>query len=183
MTGQRLLEIAEVELRRRFVVDATSPSGLRMRIDSGQRSHQRRFAGDHAGYKDDKGYWVVGIGRTFVKISRIVWILANGQIPDGMFVDHKDGNPSNNILSNLQLVTNPENTRAINKLPCTSTSGFMGVSWRPEKQMWRSYFTRNGKRTYFGYFTDRIEAARRFNQAVIEWANEHGETPRYLNPV
>ena len=184
MTGQRLLEVSEVEFRRRFIVDPSSPSGLRMRIDSGQRSHQRRFAGDAAGYKDDKGYWVVGIGRVFVKVSRIVWILEKGQIPDGQFVDHVDTNPSNNNISNLRLLNNAQNVRyGIGKLPISSTSGFIGVSWRLEKQMWRSYFTRNGKRTYFGYFDSAVDAARRFNQEAIKWAEEHGETPRYLNPV
>lgn len=183
MTGQRLLEISETELRRRYYADSTSPSGLRMKIDSGQRNRQQRLAGDHAGWKDTKGYWVVGIGRTFVKASRIVWILTYGQIPEGKQVDHKDGNHSNNNPINLQLLTNAENIRAINKLPCTSTSGFMGVSWRESKQMWRSYFTRNGKRTYFGYFDCPIKAAKRFNEAAIEWAKDHGETPRYLNPV
>ncbi len=183
-TKQREIELHSDILRGRFYLDESSPSGLRMRIDSGVRNPKcKRFAGEHAGFKDEDGYWIVGIGRCYMKVSRIVWILTNGQIPDGLFVDHKDGNPSNNHPSNLQVITNPQNVRAINKLPCTSTSGFMGVSWRPEKQMWRSYFTRNGKRTYFGYFTDKIEAAKRFNQAAIEWAESHGETPRYLNRV
>ena len=151
-TEQRAIESRIDILRGRFYLDESSPSGIRMRIDSGQRSPQRRLAHEVAGYKDEKGYWVVGIGNAYLKVSRIVWILTYGEIPDGLFVDHKDGNPSNNTPSNLQLLSNAQNVRAITKLPNTSTSGFMGVSWRPEKQMWRSYFTRNGKRTYFGYF-------------------------------
>lgn len=36
---------------------------------------------------------------------RVIWELANGAIPNGYVIDHIDGNRTNNILSNLQLVS------------------------------------------------------------------------------
>jgi hypothetical protein len=42
-------------------------------------------------------------------IHRLVYETFVDEIPDGYEIDHVDGNPSNNNLSNLQLVTRKEN--------------------------------------------------------------------------
>lgn len=42
---------------------------------------------------------------------RLVWEAANGSIPDGMEIDHLDGDKANNRVSNLQVVSGPENRR------------------------------------------------------------------------
>ena len=42
-------------------------------------------------------------------IHRFVWEAFNGKIPDGFEIDHIDGNPANNRLSNLRLLTREEN--------------------------------------------------------------------------
>ena len=36
------------------------------------------------------------------KLHRDVWRMAFGPIPDGCHIHHKDGNPANNVLSNLE---------------------------------------------------------------------------------
>lgn len=41
----------------------------------------------------------------------IIWEAFNGPIPEGMVIDHIDGNRSNNKLSNLRLVTQSENMK------------------------------------------------------------------------
>ncbi len=40
---------------------------------------------------------------------RIVWECFCGKIPEGLEINHKDGNKQNNCLSNLELVTHAEN--------------------------------------------------------------------------
>lgn len=42
-------------------------------------------------------------------IHRLVWMAFNGKIPEGMQINHKDENRTNNKLSNLELVTCKEN--------------------------------------------------------------------------
>lgn len=42
---------------------------------------------------------------------RLVWEVIHGPVPKRMEVDHLDGDPSNNRLDNLQLVTGSENRR------------------------------------------------------------------------
>jgi hypothetical protein len=46
-----------------------------------------------------------------VTVHKLVWITFVGPVPDGMQIDHWDTNKKNNCLSNLQLVTQPENMR------------------------------------------------------------------------
>lgn len=47
-------------------------------------------------------------------IHRAVWEAFNGIIPKGYDIDHVDGNPRNNALNNLELVTHKENIRRRN---------------------------------------------------------------------
>lgn len=41
---------------------------------------------------------------------RVVWCWHNGAIPNGLVVNHKDYNRSNNLIDNLELLTQKENT-------------------------------------------------------------------------
>src|SRR5215469_72673 len=42
-------------------------------------------------------------------VHQLVWEAFNGEIPDGLETNHKDGNKANPELSNLELVTHSEN--------------------------------------------------------------------------
>ena len=42
-------------------------------------------------------------------LHRKIWIEAKGEIPEGMEIDHIDGDKLNNDLSNLRLVTKSQN--------------------------------------------------------------------------
>lgn len=44
-------------------------------------------------------------------IHRLVWEAFNGPIPAGYQIDHKDNNPENNSLDNLQCITPSENNK------------------------------------------------------------------------
>ncbi len=181
------LESDEELLKQRFYVDESSPSGLRMRITNGARNPKIiRKAHDPAGFI---GYdirknqtWRILIRSTELKVSRIIWILSNGEIPNGMYVDHKDGNPLNNALSNLQLLLPAQNIRALNGPYSSNTSGFLGV-FRRSNNSWYAAMRRQGKLKSLGTFSSKTVAAKAYNDAVIKWAEAHGETPRYLNPV
>lgn len=49
--------------------------------------------------------------RTTCLYSRYLYEQAHGPIPDGMEVDHVDGDKTNDVIENLQLLTKPENVR------------------------------------------------------------------------
>lgn len=43
-----------------------------------------------------------------VPVQRLVWQVHKGDIPPGLTVNHKDGDPTNNRLDNLELMTQSE---------------------------------------------------------------------------
>lgn len=67
------------------------------------------------GYIESKGEYVIaflkcidGKQRVF-KWHRVIWCYFNGEIPQGMQINHIDENKTNNALSNLNLLTPQQN--------------------------------------------------------------------------
>jgi HNH endonuclease len=174
----REMEKRETLLHSLLVVDGSIPGGLRWRVPNGHH-----YLGKPAGNDQGSGYWQVTIHGVKLKSSRVVWILMYGQIPDDKQVDHKDGKRSNNHPTNLQLLSQPPNGRGYNKLFPQNKSGYMGVSYQRDRGNWLAAVKRDGKHKSLGRFGTAKEAAAAYNEFVIAWAKEHGETPRYLNPV
>lgn len=115
-----------------------------------------RYAGTVAGVIDD-GYRRIKFAGKMWKAHRLIWIYVNGQIPDGLQVDHINGVRSDNRLANLRLVTNAENCRN-QSMPRNNTSGVMGVVWHRRARKWQAQVKIAGRTTYLGLF-DTIEAA------------------------
>ena len=44
-----------------------------------------------------------------VRVHKLVWISFVGPVPEGYEINHRDENPNNNALSNLELLTRKEN--------------------------------------------------------------------------
>ncbi|QEG10014.1 putative HNH endonuclease [Klebsiella phage KMI5] len=89
--------------RATVVYDETSPSGLRYTA-----SRFKSRIGAPAGALNSKGYYDLRSapsGCNSRMAHAVVWELHNGDIPDGLEVDHIDGNPSNNRIENLRLAT------------------------------------------------------------------------------
>lgn len=86
----------------------------------------------------------------FYAVSRIIWEMHHGPIPDGLQIDHKDRNPMNNVIHNLRLVTNTQNSwnKVSNRSP---ESGLAGVRMAPSGR-WYARITIHGRLTYLGIF-------------------------------
>lgn len=76
---------------------------------------------------------VVGFKGKEYKSHRVIWTFINGEIPDGMIIDHIDGNPFNNAISNLKIKTQPENNLNSSKRS-HNTSGETGVYFNYDKR-------------------------------------------------
>lgn len=116
-----------------------APSCLRWKINRYcGRGHNKLqvMAGTLAGKLSHDGYWRVsdGEGRRggYLQAHRVVWELHNGTIPEGMCIDHIDGNVSNNTIGNLRCVSQAENSRNQRKRDRNST-GVTGVSFEDFK--------------------------------------------------
>ena len=69
-------------------------------------------AGDVAGTsRGTDAYRVVCVDRIYAKEHRLIWVYFNGEIPDGMIIDHIDMDKTNNKIENLRLVTYSQNAR------------------------------------------------------------------------
>lgn len=92
------------EVNDKFYYDESSPSCLRYKQDT------LNYKKDEvAGHLDHYGYWDVYNKRT-CKVHRIIWLLFNKNLPIDLYINHIDNNPSNNKISNLELVTPSENS-------------------------------------------------------------------------
>lgn len=81
--------------------------------DEHGRLHKRRGKGYLKQFPDKDGYLRYsleqGTKTVNVNVHRIVWTIFNGEIPEGMTVDHIDNDKSNNVITNLQLLTAEDN--------------------------------------------------------------------------
>lgn len=106
------------------------------------------------------GYVVSRVEKKMVRLHRYLL-----QTPRSKFTDHKDGNPLNNRRSNIRICTPAQNNYNA-KLASSNTTGYKGVSFRPDK---KRYIVRVGK-TYLGLFESITDAAKAYNkQALIQY--------------
>ncbi|MFZ4147555.1 HNH endonuclease signature motif containing protein [Enterobacter ludwigii] len=134
----------------------------------------------HAGhiFKDKKrktSYIIIRYQDKIYQAHRIIWEMFNGVIPDGMQIDHEDGNGLNNSINNLRLVSLSDNLKNKSKY-CNNTSGVAGVSWHKTHKKWVSYISNSGKRITLGYFTnlDDAIAARKQAESTYGYHRNHG---------
>lgn len=91
--------------------------------------------------------------------------------PQGVEVDHRDGNGLNNSRSNIRLATRSQNLCNRRKFK-NNTSGFKGVTWSSTAKKWASQIYQNGQKYYLGYYADKLDAAAAYESAS---AVLHGE--------
>ncbi len=90
-------------------------------------------------------------------VHRIIWEMHNGPIPDGMEIDHINGNPWDNRMGNLRLATRAENGRNRKKSK-SNTSGHKGIIWLKDKNRWEVRVFTDGRLSRFGTFRNLKDA-------------------------
>ncbi|EDP9631357.1 hypothetical protein AFK16_000939 [Salmonella enterica subsp. enterica] len=100
-----------------------------------------------------------------------VWMLYNGEIPDGFVIDHIDRNRTNNKVENLRLVTRSQNCcNASHKKG--SATGIKNVNWNKNRNTFQVSITCNGVHHYYGNFESLADAVEVAKKARLEI---HGE--------
>ena len=98
-----------------------------------------RNLGTRAG-TNKRGYVAVGVpGMGPMQAHRLAWIYMHGSIPDGMEIDHIDGDPANNRIANLRLATSSQ--QKMNKrAQSNNRSGLKGAYFHAchKGKKWRS---------------------------------------------
>lgn len=94
----------------------------------------------------------------------------------GMVVDHIDGNPLNNKKNNLRITTQSNNV--LNRsFMSNNTSGFIGISYRKDRDRYDPEIRFNSKRCHLGYEKDKAKAVykRYYAEKILfkDYANEN----------
>jgi hypothetical protein len=156
-------------LQNTFEICSTSPSNLIWK----KPSSLKLKPGDFAGTKNKSGYWSVGLTNenkklTVYMVHRIIYCMYYKANIDFIFIDHIDGNRSNNAINNLRIATNQQN--ACNKQKQkTCTSQYKGVSWDNKSKKWRAQICINYKKHNLGFYEIEKDAAIAYNTAAKQF--------------
>jgi hypothetical protein len=116
--------------------DENSPSCLTW-IQTVGRGGSLKHIGNVAGSVSKFGkvarYWRFGLNQETYFNHRVIWEMFNGEIPQGLVINHIDNDYLNNKISNLEVVSTKENNHktyqhnglGLNKL---NTTGLLGIS-------------------------------------------------------
>lgn len=108
-----------------------------------------------------------------VYVHHLVWVEHRGSIPDGMYIDHRDGNKHNNEISNLRLCSNAQNNWNLPKQK-NNKSGVKGVHWSKSANKWCAQFRAgNGVRINVGYFESLDDAAKAISAERVKYHKEY----------
>jgi hypothetical protein len=110
---------------------------------------------------------------------RIIWKLVHGNIPDGMHIDHINGDPWDNRICNLRCVSRSENMQNSAK-HSTGIGRVKGVSWDKHNKKWQSEIRTNGGRVFLGRFESKGMAALAYAKASLRY---HGRMSYYARGV
>lgn len=104
---------------------------------------------------DRKGYRYGSIANEKMRAHRVIWKMQHGFEPAE--IDHINGDPSDNRLSNLRASTRQQNGKNL-AVRASNTSGKTGVRYHPVKQNWQAYICVNTRFLHLGCFAT-FEAA------------------------
>lgn len=124
---------------------------LYWKVDRGSNQLKNTKAGWLSGAKN---YDVMFENKTY-KAHRLIYAFHHGFFPKE--VDHIDGNPLNNQITNLRAATHSQNMQNA-KLRKDNISGEKGVIWCKKLKKWRVTCVLNKKQYYGGTFKNIAEA-------------------------
>lgn len=126
-----------------------------------------RLCGSVAGgFSHSLGYGRINILGNSYYSHRLAFLWVDGFMPK--FVDHINGDVTDNSWKNLRRCTSAENNRNT-RISKNNTSGFKGVSWCGAMNKWRARIYIDGKESILGYFDD-INLA---NEKVTKERDKH----------
>ena len=137
---------------------------------AGTANEAKRWNNKHAGKEvgsaiSVRGYKKVRVFGFQYTQHRVIWKIVHGSDPN--YIDHINGDRSDNRLINLRDVSFQENCRNRRKLK-RNTSGITGVCWVSRTQSWQAAIVCDGKPKYLGSFKSIEDAANARATAEME---------------
>lgn len=129
--------------------------------------------GAEAGYINPNGYREIRLNGKLYLGHRLAWFYTNREWPQSE-MDHINGDPADNRISNLRCVTSSQN-KMNTRVRSDNASGHKGVSWGKSVNKWVARIGVNGKYKHLGCFEsiDEAVAARAAAEKIY-----HGEYAR-----
>lgn len=129
-----------------------------------------------AGTKHNKGYLSIVLDKIPYLVHRVIWCMYYGNWPTD-YIDHINGNRSDNSILNLRLATRSENAKNHPKR-LDNTSGIKGVIWDKRRNKWIARVQNNNTRYDVGGY-DSIEEAeleiKKFREQLHNEFCNHGD--------
>jgi hypothetical protein len=138
------------------------------------KSWNQKCAGRRALTADSegRGYLVGSVNSACVYAHRVAWIHYYGEKPpEGMYIDHINGDKSDNRIENLRLVT-PQQSQ-FNTPKRGGISGLKGAAFDHTRGKWVANMKQGPTMKFLGYFDTAEEAAARYQQEAERFQGEY----------
>jgi len=107
--------------------------------------------GSKAGCVKKNGYVNIRIKQKMLKLHRVIFLFHHGYMPE--YIDHIDGNPSNNKIENLRAANASQNAWNA-QLRKDNVTGIKGVGFNKRSGKFRARIAVNKKTIHLGHFID-----------------------------
>lgn len=108
---------------------------------------------------------------------RVAWALHYGEIDPSLYIDHINGDPTDNRICNLRLVDHGENMRNRKVGKGQAQNGAFGVRLDKRVNKWTAMIGGRGRRVWLGQYATRDEAieARLNAEREFGYHTNHGQ--------
>jgi hypothetical protein len=161
----------------RAVLDYDPDSGtltwkVRQGDDRATKAWNAKHLNKQAGSLGKHGYVSIAIFGQPYRAHRLIWVIQTGAWPaSDQHIDHIDGNPSNNVFSNLRLATVSLNM-ANAKRPSTNRSGYKGAYFKKNMGRYAAGIKVNQRVYHLGHFDTPEEAHAAYISAAERFFGE-----------
>jgi len=134
----------------------------------------RDNAGNPVGSINNRQYLTTRLKGKVQIVHRLIWAIHYGEYPHG-FVDHINGNRSDNRIENLRIVDNEQNTRNAKRY-ANNSSGQTGIHQRKDNGKYYAFISDGKRKVNLGqYLTfDEALAARKLAEIKYGYHENHG---------
>lgn len=164
-------DITVEKLKEMLGYDCDTGIFTRLKQDNGRK----RFVGKPAGTKTPYGHLVIRIDGGRCMAHRLAWLYVYGVFPKGN-IDHINGDPSDNRISNLRDVSQAENLKN-QRMRGDNTSGVLGVCWDKSRNKWKAQINVDGKNKGLGRYDSKDDAIKARMEADVKYRyhENHGK--------